>query len=137
VLIGGQPCSRVNLTDPVFLSEFSCVAPAGPGAGPIELVVAVEDAPTASVPFLYAAPAVTRVTPSPSDATVAVTIVIHGTNLGLRSAVDPEITVGRWSSPGGRVQRAGWVYFLETHSCRCCVWGGGLVDPQGRGRVCP
>jgi hypothetical protein len=99
VTIGNQSCSAVTITDPVSLTSFSCVAPPGPGIGDVQLRVVVQSGGVASTPFLYDAPRVTRVSPSPCHSNTTCVVSIEGTNLGLKNPVmapDPVIYIGGW-----------------------------------------
>jgi hypothetical protein len=96
---GGQPCTGVEITDGVGLGSLTCLAPAGPGIGAnVQLVVAVQGSGTGSHNFVYAAPNVTRVAPSPCNAEVSCQVYIYGTDLGLKNtqtSPDPVIFVGK------------------------------------------
>lgn len=67
VTIGGQPCSDLVVANSSSLGVLTCRAPPGPGYGAIRLEVTVAGQ-SGSAPFVYNAPTVTWVGPSPSDA---------------------------------------------------------------------
>ena len=97
VTIGGQPCSGVTVTDALALTQFVCTAPTGPGVGDVRLQVTVADSGNASTPFLYSAPAVTGVSPSPCNAEATCPLVLTGSNLGLKNSItspEPVVTLG-------------------------------------------
>jgi hypothetical protein len=95
--IGDTPCDDVVVTDSVGLGVLRCTAPSGPGIGDVRLQVTVAGGGNASVPFLYAAPAVTRLSVVACAADGNVVIQVHGTNLGLRNSLtspDPVVYIG-------------------------------------------
>jgi hypothetical protein len=95
--IGGTPCDDVVVTDSVGLGVLRCTAPPGPGIGDVQLQVTVTGGGNASVPFLYTAPAVTRLSVVACAADGNVVIQVHGTNLGLRNSLtspDPVVYIG-------------------------------------------
>jgi hypothetical protein len=97
VTIGGQPCADVTLVDTTTLDAFTCEAPPGPGFGAVQLRVAVPPAGTASFAFLYTAPSVTSVEPSPCLADALCQVTIRGHNLGSTSPLyspPPVVFVG-------------------------------------------
>lgn len=91
VAIGNLSCGDVTVTQPVTLSEFTCLAPAGPGLGNVSLHVTVNGSGTAHSPFLYDPPQVLGVQGSPCDAEAVCLLRVTGTNLGLKnSQTSPE-----------------------------------------------
>jgi hypothetical protein len=97
VTIGDTPCDAVVVTDSLGLGTLRCTAPSGPGIGDVSLRVIVVDGGTASVPFLYTAPTVTRLSVAACAADSNVLIQVHGTNLGVRNSLtspDPVVFIG-------------------------------------------
>ncbi len=82
VLIGTQKCTNIVMTNNATLGEFTCVAPAGPGFGAVQLRVTVPGSGTGAIRFLYDAPSVTRVVGSPCDASTACPVQVRGTLCG-------------------------------------------------------
>jgi hypothetical protein len=94
VTIGGSPCSNAAVTDTTGFGVLLCTAPPGPGVGDVQLRVSVAGGGNASVPFLYAAPTVNRLSVVACAADADVKVQVHGSNLGLRnSASSPEPVV--------------------------------------------
>ena len=93
VTIGTQPCDNVNVTTADW-TALVCLAPQGPGTGDVQLVVHVAGSGSGAYRFLYDAPTVTGVAPSPCSSNDTCLVVVQGRNLGLKTAPDPDVYIG-------------------------------------------
>ena len=97
VTIGAQPCSSVTVLALDTLSAFTCIAPAGPGLGDVQLRVRVDGGGSATTRFLYDPPHVLSISPNPCQSNASCLVTIVGTNLGRRdpaTAPDPVVLIG-------------------------------------------
>ena len=73
VTLAGQPCTRLTLLDNATWTSLTCVAPSGQGTNVLILDVGSQ---AATVLFVYDAPEVYAVSPTPVDALVPVVITV-------------------------------------------------------------